>query len=179
MPSWCPVKYEDPGIETVFMPPWMEKLTDQELTIGGANLLYNMGEPLNVYKKPMNVSISGGAADLFIRLDTYSNIFMVLQNKLVPEFAGIYQIKVTATYQGPKNLIKLTAYFHLTVKASQNQNPIIIPPEVKKEVIIVEKWPGLVYEGRFKQPALPKKDEPIPYIRDFNSTGVMLIGWTN
>ena len=98
MPSWCPIIYEDPGIETVFMPPWMEKLTDQEVTIGGANLLYNMGEAVNIYNKPMNVSISGGAADLFIRLDTYSNIFMVLQNKLVPEFAGTYQIKVTATY---------------------------------------------------------------------------------
>jgi hypothetical protein len=26
---------------------------------------------------------------------------------------------------------------------------------------------------------LPKKDEPIPYIRDFSPTGVMLIGWTD
>ena len=106
-------------------------------------------------------------------------MLMVLQNKLVPEFAGTYQVKITATYQGPKNLVKLTAYFLLTVKASQSQNPVIIPPEVKKEVIIAEKWPGLVYEGRFKQPALPKKDEPIPYIRDFSPTGVMLIGWTD
>jgi hypothetical protein len=40
------------------------------VTIGGANLLYNMGEAVNIYNKPMNVSISGGAADLFIRLDT-------------------------------------------------------------------------------------------------------------
>ena len=39
-PSWCPIEYKDPGIEVFFMPAWMEMLTNQEVTIGGANLLY-------------------------------------------------------------------------------------------------------------------------------------------
>ena len=74
-PIWCPVDFVDPGIETIFMPDWMKVLQDQRVVVGGDNLGYYMGVPVNVYGAPMTVSISGGFADTFIRYDILFNTF--------------------------------------------------------------------------------------------------------
>ena len=84
------------------------------MTLGGDDLFYFLGEPLNAYDEPMDVTISGGFADLFIYLDTF-NALVVTQDKLFPEYVGTYQVKVTASYQGPKDIVKFTAYFLLTI----------------------------------------------------------------
>ena len=52
------------------------------MTLGGADLSYAMGDPLNAYGKRMKVEIKGGFADLFLDYDENFNIFRVSQNRL-------------------------------------------------------------------------------------------------
>ena len=64
----------------------------------------------------MDVKINGGFADLFIDFNSTTNTFVVRQDKLSADFIGSYQIKVTATYKGPKNIFKMSASFILRIE---------------------------------------------------------------
>ena len=71
------------------MPDWMSDLEDQEVTIGGEDLVYSLGKPVNVYNQTMVVEIKAGFADIFTGLDTFFNRFFVDQKNITsPDLAG-------------------------------------------------------------------------------------------
>ena len=54
-PNWCPDIIYD--VEPGFVPDWIQDLVNQEVTIGGENIVYNLGVPVNVYGQTMDVKI--------------------------------------------------------------------------------------------------------------------------
>ena len=50
-PTWCPVEKYLPEV----LPDWMNQLSDQEVTIGGDNLLTYLGDPINAYGDSVSV----------------------------------------------------------------------------------------------------------------------------
>lgn len=138
-PNWCPKIITEVNPE--FLPEWLENLTDQEVTLGGANLEYVMGEPINVFNQTMDVEIRGGLADVFIQYDKFFNRFIVDQDDLYPELIGQYLIEVIGSYQGINGkTVKLKKELILTVnppaeKVEEPEEPVDPKQELLKKLV--------------------------------------------
>lgn len=62
----------------------------------GNSLIYDFGDPYNIYGEGMTVKIRYGGASHFSDFDPILNTFYVSGLKLASHFVGVYKIRVTA-----------------------------------------------------------------------------------
>ena len=74
-----------------------------------------MGDPTSETGQRMDVTLSGGFAELFVQLDKTFNIARIKQSSLYDDLVGTYKIDVVGTYQGTYATITEKAYFLLTI----------------------------------------------------------------
>ena len=132
----------------------MMELKDQEVKIGGDDLIYVLSSPVNEKGERMNVKVRGGFADLFSHYDPILNEFLVDQAHLEPEMAGEYLINVIASFEedstGERE--KFKASFILTLSPPETallpfeeelepMEPELINQE-EEDFIYIEEWDG-------------------------------------
>ena len=151
-----------------------------------------MGDPLSETGQRMDVTLSGGFAELFVQLDKTFNIARIKQSSLYEDLVGTYKIDVVGTYQGMYATITEKSYFLLTILPAKEEPepeviiiaPVVVEqPEEKTDAIIIEEWDGQVFleepEVELNARSAKNKDKPIPYIVSFEKTGLLQIGWTD
>ena len=151
-----------------------------------------MGDPLSETGQRMDVTLSGGFAELFVQLDKTFNIARIKQSSLYEDLVGTYKIDVVGTYQGIYATITEKSYFLLTILPAKKEPepeviiiaPVVVEqPEEKIDAIIIEEWDGQVFleepKVELNARSAKNKDKPIPYIVSFEKTGLLQIGWTD
>ena len=77
-------------------PQWFHNLRDMNMTFGGPDLLYYLGNPISVYKDPMTVSVTF-APSLNSNATVYNqttNTIEILSSKLQPNETGYHHIDI-------------------------------------------------------------------------------------
>ena len=149
----------------------------------------SLGKVVSSWGDEMEVHFSTDAVRRFAEVEPDSNTLIIRKGDLTEGDVGRYKITVLSTFQNATMTEQCSGSFYLTIR---NDNPFVPEPEPEVDLIDVAdlvRNSGLE-EG--KQPDLPQitqveeglelaaafsRDQPIPYIKDLTSTGLLCIEW--
>ena len=154
------------------MPEWQSELMDVTIYVG-ESFTYSFGDAVNRYDQDVEVSMELGSTKNFAYYDKKNNNYIIMGEFLVP---GYWKLNVVTNEvkNGRTYVYEKYFYLHVLEKNFGNRN-IIIPVDPDTGMPII-------YDEVLKKESLIREEEdydkPMPYVINFDSTGLMQIGWS-